>query len=126
MKGVGCNYCVSELLGHIMRLRSNRWFGRLGGSWGGNRGFTPQNLVHYRSTGRTFAFDGFAPVLRRNFHCFRNLFLRLALNAVTFWHRKVLVAGASCARPIHVNTLESGLDASTRKRLKTPVLRIGK
>ena len=56
---------------------------------GGGRGgrLTAKNLEHHHATGRTLAFDGFAPVLHQFFDGVSNFFLRFALNTISFWHK---------------------------------------
>ena len=83
----------------------------------GRRGFPAQNLIHHRATSRAFAFDGFAPVLGRDFHCIGNLLLGFTFDAVTFGHRKFNLPGASCAAAVHAKYLRGrSSQPSTGKR----------
>src|SRR5438876_110083 len=53
------------------------------------RRFAAQNLIHDRPARRTFAFDSLPSILGGHFHCIVDLFLRFALDAVSFGHRKI-------------------------------------
>src|SRR5438067_746730 len=58
-------------------------------------GFIAQNLEHDSAAGRALAFDRFTAVLHRFFDAVGDLFLGLALDAISFSHKNFTVQ-ASC------------------------------
>jgi hypothetical protein len=72
--------------------------GRIGIGWSGrgsNGGFA-QNFEHHGAAGGAFALDGFAAVFHGFFHAIGDGLFGLALDAISFRHKK-FAANASCA-----------------------------
>jgi len=73
---------------------------------GGRRAPLPtQNFKHHCPAGRAFAFDGFAPVFHRFLDPIDDFLFRLALDAVSFGHKKYCCPGASCTAAVTGHTL---------------------
>jgi hypothetical protein len=84
-------------LGHNSGLRGwirfRIWIGCSGRS-GSSSGFA-QNFKHYGSAGRTFALNGFPAILHGLFNAIGDGLFGLALDAISFRHKKFAV-DASC------------------------------
>src|SRR2546429_504212 len=77
-----------------------RSFRRRSGGFG--RSFATEDFEHDRAAGGAFAFDGFAAVLHQLLDGIDNLFFRLALNAVSFGHKKLLTKNTPAAPVLNV------------------------